>query len=130
MPVPLISCSAHASKLPSWLSTPHIDCEEQRKGCMYGTNRIFEQTPSPHIYLSLLKTNDVTFALAQCGVNEFLCNRRLQWKLPDPFPLLWNGVWPRETITRYAGDNFPTHLQILYMYTYTHTQIDVCIRTY
>ena len=30
-------------------------------------------------------------------VNEFLCNKRLQRKLPDPFPLLRNGVWPRET---------------------------------
>ena len=51
VPVPLISCSTHSSKLPSWLSTPSIDCEEQRKQCMHMTNRIFEQTPSPHIYL-------------------------------------------------------------------------------
>ena len=35
--------------------------------------------------------------LAKTGVNEFLCNKRLQRKLPDPFPLLRNGVWPRET---------------------------------
>ena len=30
-------------------------------------------------------------------VNAFLCNKRLQRKLPDPFTLLRNGVWPRET---------------------------------
>ena len=53
VPVPLISCSAHSSKLPSWLSTPSIDCEEQRKGCMHRTNRIFEETPSPHICLKV-----------------------------------------------------------------------------
>ena len=45
VPVPLISCSAHSSKLPSWLSTPSIDCKKQRKGCMHRTNRLFEQTP-------------------------------------------------------------------------------------
>ena len=28
---------------------------------------------------------------------KFLCNKRLQRRLPDPFPLLWNGVWARET---------------------------------
>ena len=33
-------------------------------------------------------------------VNEFLCNKRLQRKLPDrKFPLLRNGMWPRETKT-------------------------------
>ena len=46
----LISCSTHSSKLSPWLSSLHIDCEEQRKECMHKTNRIFEQTPSPHIY--------------------------------------------------------------------------------
>ena len=49
----LISCSTRSSKLPSWLSTPHIDCEEWRKGCMHGTNRKFEQTPFSHIWLKV-----------------------------------------------------------------------------
>ena len=28
---------------------------------------------------------------------EFLCNKQLQRKLPDAFPLSRNWVWPRET---------------------------------
>ena len=51
----LISCSTHSSKLSPRLLSPHIDCEEQRKGCMPKMNRIFEQTPPPHIYLKVQK---------------------------------------------------------------------------
>jgi len=40
-------------------------------------------------------------------VNEFLCNKWLQQKLPDPFPLLQNGVWSRET--RNSSPPSPSH---------------------
>ena len=33
---------------------------------------------------------------------KFLCYKRLQWKLPDPFPLLRNGVWPHKTSFKHA----------------------------
>ena len=40
---------------------------------------------------------------------KFLCNKRLQQKLPDPFPLLRNGVWPRETRPRVASYSCRLH---------------------
>ena len=99
-PVPLISCSTHSSKLLSWLSTPSIDCEEQRKQCMHRTNRIFEQTPSP------------IFASKKCAEKDL---RRI-------FVSLWYIYMLSLTdLNGYGGDNFPT---------YRHTQINVCIRTY
>ena len=48
-------------------------------------------------------SNYAVLAIPQCGVNEFLCNKRLQRKLPDSFPYLRNGVWPRETNPTLGG---------------------------
>ena len=39
---------------------------------------------------------------------KLLCNKQLQQKLPDPFPLLRNGVWPRENTLRVGSGKYKT----------------------
>ena len=85
--VPLISCSTRSSKLLLWLSTPHKYCEERRKWCMHGMNRIFEQTPFSHIWLKVT-----------CRKGRHI------------FVSLWYiYVLSLTNLTRYTGDNFPAH---------------------
>ena len=84
--------STRSSKLPLWLDTPSIDCEEQRKWCTHETNRISEQTHSPHICLKVVCRK----------------GRRI-------FVSLWHIYMLSLTdLIRYAGDNFSmyTHPQI------------------
>ena len=79
--------STRSSRLPLWLYTPSIDCEEQRKWCTHRTNRIFEQTPSPHICLKVVCRK----------------GRRI-------FVSLWYIHMQSLTdLTWYAGDNLPRH---------------------
>ena len=61
---------------------------------LQGVNQLWDHK---QLLRQSFRDNYAALALVQCEWMKFLCKKWLQQKLPDPFPLLRNGVWPRKT---------------------------------